>query len=115
MELPALTALFADIASPNPARTWDLNPDPGTVQPQPIVPLVSTLTICFAAGLCRHVSLLHAGGTQAPSEQHFLSAAGACSKPDWSMRHVQPLHCSVGALPSSSSYYMTGREPACAP
>lgn len=41
VELPALTALFADIASPKPMRAWGLNPNPGTIQE----PLTSSLLV----------------------------------------------------------------------
>ena len=49
VELPAVTALFADIASPKPKRAWDLNPSPGTAQEMPPPPLVMSLYVSAAA------------------------------------------------------------------
>lgn len=40
VELPAISALFADIASKRPTRAWDLNPNPGAAQEMPPPTLV---------------------------------------------------------------------------
>ena len=40
VELPAVSALFADIASKRPTRAWDLNPNPGAAQEMPPPTLV---------------------------------------------------------------------------
>ena len=56
VELPAVTALFADIVSRNPQRPWDLNPNPGAAQQMPPPPLVGMrLCSCCDAALRAHV------------------------------------------------------------
>jgi hypothetical protein len=71
VELPAVSALFADIASKRPTRPWDLNPNPGAVQGMPPPPLVG-----FSARIlhCNTWCTCCTGGTVSLASVHMTLA-----------------------------------------